>query len=238
MPRRLVSKQDVQRIVQLRDQEKRTWFQIAACLGWSPMAVWQHYHRVRPYDKTRPWARKRDIEPGDRSGRLTVVSIFYKKETPRSGPRKREFCVCVCDCGKKKTVRAHGIKDKKTRSCGCLTIEINRTKPPKRTHGGSETPEYGIWCGMRRRCSLNPDLPQYPYYGGRGIRVAERWLGKYGFKNFMEDIGPRPSIEHSLDRIDPDGHYEPGNVRWGTQMMQAWNKRRTLDYIFSQSRDT
>jgi hypothetical protein len=233
MPRRLVSKQDVQKIVRLRDHEKRTWFQIAASIGWSPMAVWQHYHRVRPYDKSRRWARKCIVKPGARFGRLTVKSLRRIRVTYETGPRTFVLCLCTCDCGKKKETKTQNLLQGSTRSCGCLHADLMRTCPPRRTHAGSSTSEYYIWCGMRRRCLVEKSR-SYPYYGGRGIRVAERWLGTYGFKNFISDVGWRPSKEHSLDRIDPDGNYQPGNVRWGTDLMQRMNQRRTIAEIFGE----
>lgn len=93
------------------------------------------------------------------------------------------------------------------------------------THGytiGGVPPEYATWKGMRRRCSTEQD-PRWPLYGGRGIRVCERWNSS--FAAFIADVGPRPSRRHSLDRIDVNGDYEPGNVRWATQTEQCRNKR-------------
>src|SRR4051812_18566932 len=123
MPRRLVPKQDVQTIVRLRDQEKYTWLQIAESLGWSPMAAWQHYHRVRPYDKTRPWARKCLVKPGARFSRLTVQSLRRIRVTYQTGPRTYVLCLCICDCGKKKEVKSHYLLQGSTRSCGCLQLD-------------------------------------------------------------------------------------------------------------------
>lgn len=84
------------------------------------------------------------------------------------------------------------------------------------------TPEYSIWSGMIQRCK-NPDHVGYKNYGGRGIRVCDRWL--YSFESFIEDVGERPGPEYSLDRIDNDGNYEPGNCRWADRKTQAANKR-------------
>lgn len=104
-----------------------------------------------------------------------------------------------------------------------------------RTHGetsGERSTEYIIWQGLKRRC-LNPKLREYPNYGGRGIQVCQRWLD--GFENFLADVGRRPSPKHSLDRIDGDGNYEPGNVRWATANVQQRNRRNnrllTLDGV-------
>lgn len=87
----------------------------------------------------------------------------------------------------------------------------------------NETPTHWSWIGMRQRC-FNPNRPKYILYGGRGITVCERWLGKDGFANFLADMGERPSGT-SLDRIDPDGNYEPGNCRWASVYEQNRNKR-------------
>jgi len=88
---------------------------------------------------------------------------------------------------------------------------------------GKITPEFAAWCAAKDRCS-NPNNDHYCYYGGRGIRMAGEWLND--FAAFLAHIGPKPSPELSLDRIDVDGHYEPGNVRWATSSEQRLNQRR------------
>lgn len=89
-------------------------------------------------------------------------------------------------------------------------------------HGQHRSKEYAAWALMKSRCS-NPKNPAYPYYGGRGIRVCDRWIGS--FAAFREDVGPAPSLEHSIDRLDVNGGYEPGNVRWATKAEQSQNTR-------------
>jgi len=84
------------------------------------------------------------------------------------------------------------------------------------------TPEYKAWLCMKSRC-YNPNDPSFRSYGGRGLYVCERWI--YSFKNFFADLGPRPSAKHSLNRLNNNGIYEPGNVAWSTQIEQARNKR-------------
>lgn len=92
-------------------------------------------------------------------------------------------------------------------------------------HGLSKIPEYRIWQGMKSRCH-SPTEQTFSYYGGRGIVVCERW--RQSFKAFIEDVGRRPSNEHTIERIDNDGNYEPGNVKWATHAEQVLNRRTTL----------
>jgi len=130
---------------------------------------------------------------------------------------------CICNCGHIVKARAGDLKRGDTKSCGCLKKEISARI--RTTHGyGSRInikSEYGIWNQMHQRCK-NPKHRYYSNYGGRGIRVCERWQK---FENFLADIGPRPSLNHSLDRIDGNKGYEPGNVKWATKTEQARNQR-------------
>lgn len=124
-----------------------------------------------------------------------------------------------CECGNVRTVQASGLKNGGTRSCGCLRTEVVSTGNNRRTHGRSYTPEWFIFHAAKQRCT-NPKHRSFRDYGGRGIEFRFR-----SFEEFYEEVGPRPSNEHSIDRINNDGHYEPGNVRWATPEQQKNNKR-------------
>jgi hypothetical protein len=127
--------------------------------------------------------------------------------------------VALCDCGRFTEVVGAKLRNGHTQSCGCLQAE-SRIKRATR-HGLSHTRTHDIWQAMRRRCS-RPDQPNYKYYGARGIKVCDRWQS---FDNFLADMGECPE-GHELDRIDGDGHYEPGNCRWVTHKENCAKGRR------------
>lgn len=157
------------------------------------------------------------IEAGDRFGRLVVV-----REMPRAGARR--VMECLCDCGTRKAVKV-GLLRKGTQSCGCFRSEKTAERGRAfRTHGeaANRTPEYAAWQSMIRRCT-GVNGPKYHLYGGRGISVCDRWRDSY--EAFLADVGRRPGSGYSLDRIDANGNYEPGNVRWADIYTQNRNRR-------------
>lgn len=151
--------------------------------------------------------RMRKFTNGDRFGMLVVVKTYDPADPSRT--------VVRCDCGVEKSVIAGSVGH--AASCGCVIAQ----------HGMSKTRTYAIWNGMLERCT-NPNATGYKYYGGRGIKVCERWRT---FENFYADMGERPSPKHSIDRKDNDGNYEPGNVRWATSFQQARNRSNSVKVL-------
>ena len=145
----------------------------------------------------------------------------------RAGSTKEHRAVwrCQCECGNIVKVVGKFLRDGRTKSCGCY----NRDKITK--HGcnrrNNRTPEYNIWCAIKKRC-YQESQRGYKNYGGRGIIVCERWLES--FENFLEDMGPRPSKDHTIERRNNDGNYIFDNCYWATHSVQA-NNRRVNRYI-------
>ncbi len=162
--------------------------------------------------------KKVDVQQfiGIKINRLTCIG----EALPRS---KNTYIQCLCDCGNEDEVQLSLWRSNKWKSCGCLALELSQRSFPK--HGLSYTVEYSIWAGMMARC-YNKDNRLYHRYGGRGIKVCDRW--KDSPKNFVEDMGLRPNSELSIDRINNDGNYESSNCRWATFLEQQKNKSKKV----------
>lgn len=156
---------------------------------------------------------KVNYSPGDRYGRLVLVEFIRKNEN------RQIIWKCRCDCGNEKEYRIGDVKVGRTRSCGCLYTEARGQATI--THGKTKTPEYVTWTAIIHR-TTNPKSSNWAIYGGRGITICDRW--RDSFEAFLEDVGEKPSKKHSIDRIDNDGNYEPGNVRWATRKEQRENQ--------------
>jgi hypothetical protein len=140
---------------------------------------------------------------------------------------KHTYWKCRCSCGTLKSIESGSLIMGSSKSCSCLVADNNRDRLT--THGRTESVEYGIWCNIKVRC-LNKNGQDFHNYKGRGITVCQEWIDS--FEAFFNYIGERPTPYHSIDRINNDGNYCPGNVRWATKWEQANNTRvnRLLEF--------
>lgn len=154
---------------------------------------------------------------GKRFGRLLALRDIGRCA---SGDRKWNF---RCDCGTEFAASGYDVRRGKIVTCPACSAQ--RTREASLRHGMTHSAEFRIWTGMLTR-TTNANARSFPDYGGRGIRVCERW--RDSFEAFYADMGPRPSAKHSVERRDNDGHYEPNNCYWATREQQGRNKRNNV----------
>lgn len=154
---------------------------------------------------------------GQRFGRWAVLR-------PAASHDRCTFWLCRCDCGVEREVMTQSLRAGLSLSCGCYAAEIAAEvfADTRTTHGMSGTPEYSVYCGILRRCN-NPNDKSFKRYGAKGIECRFS-----SFEAFFDEVGPRPSDAHTIDRIRSDEHYEAGNVRWATQTEQQRNRSNNL----------
>lgn len=168
-------------------------------------------------------AKRNPIIPGTRFDRMVVLSEIRLRGQPLRA-------LCLCDCGTQKTVVVEHLRSGDTGSCGCKKVDSNKTVPL--IHGAARrsttNATYIAWLNMKARC-YSKNRPDYHRYGGRGIAVCDRW--RNSFANFFADMGERPS-GMTLDRINNNGNYEPGNCQWATRGHQTENREKTRKLTF------
>jgi len=146
----------------------------------------------------------------------TFLKLTVLKRVPNPSGKRGVYWLCECECGNTSIVFGGNLKRFHTTSCGCNLATTGG-------HRVKNTLEYVSWSGMKTRC-LNSEASNYRYYGGKGITICPEWLED--FKIFLKDMGPRPSKQHTIDRRDNQGNYEPGNCYWATKSQQAYNRKR------------
>jgi hypothetical protein len=158
-------------------------------------------------------------KPGKKAKPLNLtVEVFGKLTVLGDSPTTSGYrrVIVQCSCGVIKSVPLSALKNGNTRSCGCLAVKHGYTP------GGKRPVEYIAWSGCIQRCT-NPKATDYIHYGGRGISISPLW--RHSFQAFYNHVGPKPTPKHSLDRINNNGNYEPGNVKWSTAIEQSNNQR-------------
>ncbi len=197
------------------DNEIQTNF--ARALRWLQLSVVATYLAV-----ARAFWSNMSIKIGEKFDRLTVLSFVGKSED-----KKHKIFECECDCGGITLVRGDNLPNGHSKSCGCLCEEVRSSVHT--THGETKnhtrSSEFSAWQSMLNRC-CNKSCKSYCNYGGRGIKVCERW--QESFESFLSDMGRKPSNKHSIERKDNNGNYDPQNCIWATAKIQSRNRRSNI----------
>lgn len=160
---------------------------------------------------------KTNILIGTRFTRLVVTSFAYKKDS-------RLYFNCTCDCGTKKVICGDSLRAKTTKGCGCLQHSV--------THGFTYSPEYNVWSDMITRCE-NPNSKSYKNYGERGIKIHPSLRT---FEGFLTHVGRKPAKNFTIERINNDKDYEPGNLKWATRKEQAHNRTSSVYVVYKNTK--
>lgn len=163
-----------------------------------------------------------DIKRGNRFKDITGLVVGRLTAVSFAGMKPRAMWLCRCECGNECEIATKYLTSARTVSCGCVRSEKSGSR--LRTHGKTLTPEHKTWKSIRQRCN-NENDKAFDNYGGRGIKMCERW--KNSFEAFLEDMGTKPSRNHSIERLNNDGDYDPSNCVWATKKVQNRNTRRT-----------
>lgn len=165
------------------------------------------------------------VYKGKAYGDLVVLEepVLAPLITRKGEAKNRSHIKCLCVCGRVVMVKLVSARSGLTKSCGCRKGRVIQARLC--THNMTKSSEYRIWLGIKKRC-YNPNSNNYENYGNRGIKMCDRW--RYSFENFLSDMGSRPTNQHSIERRENNGDYEPNNCFWATRFIQSRNTRLTL----------